>query len=189
MNAADVDAAGERKLSIDHQHLAVIAVIGLQDAETAAQRTQRVEFAHPHAALAQALEVFPWCRERADGIADKVHLDPFGSLAQQRVPEPQSDLVGLDDVALERDAVTGLSSSANIAANVAGPSTSSSTLLPRLRISFFALKDRQMPVELPCPSFGPHCTQRSGAFALLIRPSPSRVVVVAIRGGGCKRPA
>ena len=45
----------------------------------------------------------------------------------------------------------------------------------------FALKDRQMPVELPCRPSARTARSAAALSPLPIRPSPSRVVVVAIR--------
>lgn len=107
IHAADVDAAGERDPLIHHQHLAMVAVIELQEAGEAAQRADRIELAQLDAARAQLVEESHRRGEGAHAVVDDMDGHALGTLLQQSGGDALAVVLRFEDVAFDQDAALG----------------------------------------------------------------------------------
>ena len=101
---ADVVAADEPDLVVDHQDLAVVAAVAAQVEEPPAGAVDRVA-QHLHRRR-EALEGGGDDQVR-EPVVDAVDLDPAGGGVGQRGLEPLADRVALPDVGLEEDPPLG----------------------------------------------------------------------------------
>ena len=106
MHSAEIDSADERGAAVDHQQLAVVAVVD-EPLLLGRQRVGRIELEHLHAAGRQAIEERLRRADGADAVVEQVDLHALRALLQQQLRELPADLVVLDDVGLEVDVVGG----------------------------------------------------------------------------------
>jgi hypothetical protein len=106
MHAAEIDSADECGVAVNHQQLAVVAVVD-QPLLPGRQRVDRIELEYLHAAGAQAIEERFRRADGTDAVVQQVDLHAVRALLQQQLRELPADLVVLDDVALEVDVVGG----------------------------------------------------------------------------------
>ena len=99
IGAADVDAAGEGDAAVDHQDLAMVAVVDLVDA------LHRVELADGDAGLAQLVEVCLRRLDRADAVVEDVHPHALLHLGGEECGEPLADFACIEDVGADIDVV------------------------------------------------------------------------------------
>ncbi len=81
----------------------MVAVVHLVQA-----RAHRVEFAHPHARLAQPVEIRARRGDRADAVVEELHLDALGGPVLKHRQQPLAGLAVVQDVGLEVDVVARL---------------------------------------------------------------------------------
>src|SRR6185503_8623615 len=107
VGAADVDPAGKRDAAVDHQDLAVVAVVELPAAGSLGRlgRVDRVELAHRRTGLAQPLEVLLRRADRAGAVVEHVHLHALRRLLLRELEQALADLAAFQDVGLEVDVV------------------------------------------------------------------------------------
>src|SRR3569833_139260 len=106
IDAADVDAPQKRDLAVDHEQLAVIALIDVPTL-LEIERNHRVEFEQIDAAVAVPLEKFARRAEGADAVVDEIDLFALRLLLDQGIGDTPAHLVGVEDIGLHVDVILG----------------------------------------------------------------------------------
>src|SRR3569833_3161361 len=103
IDAADVDAPQKRDLAVDHEQLAVIALIDVPTL-LELERIHRVVFEQIDAAVAEPLDKFARRAEGADAVVDEIDLYALRLLLDQGIGETPAHLQpAADDGLFERE--------------------------------------------------------------------------------------
>ena len=159
VNVAQIDAAGEGDASIHDQHLAVVAMVGLEEAESPAHDAERVEFADVDSGLAKFREEIGWRREGAHAVVYQADIHALGTFAFQDGGNPLADLVRFNDVAFQQDATVRPFECREHRFEGGWSVDQQLHRVAPAENLLFALEDGEMPVELPAPSLRADCLE------------------------------
>src|SRR5262249_32744763 len=104
VRVADVDTASKANPAVDHQDLAVVAVVDVPVAGSL-RRIDRIELAQVRAAVAQLVEILPRRADRADAVVEDIDLYALRDLLADDLRQLLANLAALEDVGLEIDVI------------------------------------------------------------------------------------